>query len=423
MKIKNWIHTVKVKFINLLLSIKIYINRLIKPWYYFPIKLLTYTLYYTFKITLKTIKSFLRVIIKIITYPFRSVNNFLKTLLTIFLTLYILFSAFIMIDYITKNYGQFNKLFCRYEVSRKLQNSVVRIISGNTEGSGFFIDSHSIVTNFHVIAREPSPKIIFPDGSFTTAVSVIGDKVSDIAIITVNDNHSEKVLSLMDPIVLKESEPLTAVGYPMGTMIYGQPTQLSGDFIAFRYYREFPVEYVHTSINITKGMSGGPLVDRCGDVVGINTLSLGGTSFYISSSTLLALKDILTDADIVKVDLDPSKSPEESVKAFYTYLKIRDMNAGFGLLSSEYLKNTNFDEWTSRFKDILDVDVIKTEKVSPYSNSVNVKFSTKNWINNEIVSHYYEGTWKTEFEDGIYKMREADIKEVYEPSFMWFWEY
>jgi len=38
------------------------------------------------------------------------------------------------------------------------------------------------------------------------------------------------------------------------------------------------------------------------------------------------------------------------------------MQEGFGLLSTKYLEKTNFEEWTSRFTDILDVDVIKTER-------------------------------------------------------------
>lgn len=98
------------------------------------------------------------------------------------------------------------------------------------------------------------------------------------------------------------------------------------------------------------------------------------------------------------------------------------MEDGFGLLSEEYLQKTNFEEWTNRFIDILDVDVILSE---PYENSKDtafVEFYTKNWNDGEVDYHYYEGTWQTVLEGGIYKMRKSNIKEVYDPGWDWFYE-
>jgi hypothetical protein len=93
---------------------------------------------------------------------------------------------------------------------------------------------------------------------------------------------------------------------------------------------------------------------------------------------------------------------------------------GYELLSAEYVKNTSFDEWTSRFRDILDVDVIQSYRYKNTKDTAFVKFSTKNWVNEEVEYHFYEGTWVTVFEDGVYKMNEADIIEVYEPDYKWF---
>ena len=92
------------------------------------------------------------------------------------------------------------------------------------------------------------------------------------------------------------------------------------------------------------------------------------------------------------------------------------------MLSTEYLKKTDYEEWTARFTDILDVQVITTEKQSDYSDLVYVKFTTKNWIDNKMEMHYYEGTWDTVLEDGVYKMLEANIEEVDEPEYGWFWD-
>ena len=117
-----------------------------------------------------------------------------------------------------------------------------------------------------------------------------------------------------------------------------------------------------------------------------------------------------------------SISPSEAVRAFYTYLKARRMTDGFNLLSREYLKKTDYKEWTSRFTDILDVQIYLSQPFEKSKDTVFVKFSTKNWINGEAEIHFYEGTWVTVKEDGVYKMLKSNIKEVANPAFDWFYE-
>jgi len=94
----------------------------------------------------------------------------------------------------------------------------------------------------------------------------------------------------------------------------------------------------------------------------------------------------------------------------------------FNLLSKKYLEKTNFEEWTNRFTDILDVDVISTEKFENTDDTVFVKFGTTNWVDGEAEYHFYEGTWETVIEEGIYKMNKSKIKEVDDPDYNWFYE-
>jgi len=142
---------------------------------------------------------------------------------------------------------------------------------------------------------------------------------------------------------------------------------------------------------------------------------------FINSSNAKSLVPTLTDQEITKIKVDPSASPEEAVKAFYTYLKARRMKEGFELLSKEYLQKTNFEEWTNRFIDILDVNIFLSERYENTKDTAFVKFGTKNWVDGEVEIHYYEGTWKTVLEDGVYKMLKSKIKEVTEPSWEWFY--
>jgi len=70
----------------------------------------------------------------------------------------------------------------------------------------------------------------------------------------------------------------------------------------------------------------------------------------------------------------------------------------------------------------LDVDIIKTEKYEDSEDTVFVKFSTKNWSDGEVYYRYYEGTWQTVKEDGVYKMNKSKIKEVSNPEWLWFYQ-
>ena len=404
--------------------IKNYILRLVHPWYYFPFKLITYTLYYLIKLLVKLIKELFWVIIDTLLFPFRGFRNFLKSIFILLLIVYISASLLVITDYIENQYGWYAKFFCSAGVRERLKGSVVRVVGGYSEGSGFFISANKVLTNFHVIVGEPSPKIIFPDGRMERVINIKGDKEADVAVLYLENKHPEMpILKWTDPNTgLLEDEPLISAGYPGGTTLVGEATLMRGNFITLRNSKHYKVEYIQTDINVAKGMSGGPLVDSCGSVVGINTSSLTGNSFFISIKSFRDLEDNLTNDDVTKISIDPSTSPEEGVKAFYTYLKVRDMAAGYNLLSTEYLKNTNFEEWTSRFTDILDVQVIKIEKSNWPPSMVFVKFGTKNWVDNEMEIHYYEGTWDTVLENGVYKMLEANIVEIFEPDYKWFWE-
>lgn len=399
-----------------------FIDGLLFPLYLFPIKLLTYSIFYLIKLLIKTAIEIFQLSVDIVSFPFKSFRHLVKSILVIFLTMYVVASLFVIVDYIRTQYGHYGKFFCSYGTQDKLKKSVVRVVGGYSEGTGFFISSDQVLTNFHVIADEPSPKIIFPDGSFITPIKITGDKDADLAILFTKNSYFDMVMPLSDSIFIKDEEPLLATGYAMGTNLAGKATVLRGNFIDFRNSKHVPVEYIQTNISLVGGMSGGPLTDQCGAVVGVNTQGLAGLSLFISGDEAKKLIPNFSDQEIEKIDVDASKSPEDAVFAFYTYLKARRMKDGFDLLSSKYLQKTNFEEWTSRFTDILDVDIYKSEKFEKTKDTVLVKFETKNWVDQETEFHCYEGTWQTLFEDEKYKMLKSNIKEIEDPDWYWFYD-
>ena len=241
----------KNKIRELYKNFKLYIKRLLFPLYLFPIKLLTYSTYY-----------FLKLLWKLISWPFRKWSNFFKTILWIFITTYILLSFLVIVDYLGREYGNFDKILCGTGVKDKLRSSVVRIIGGYGEGSGFFISPTEVVTNFHVISDEPSPKVVFPDGHFETPEKIVGEKNMDIAVLTLKNSYPNFVYDLPTEFSLIGNEPLLSAGYPLGSEVTGDATIVKGNFIDFRRSRKDVIGYLQTNISLVKGMSGGPLVDR-----------------------------------------------------------------------------------------------------------------------------------------------------------------
>lgn len=234
---------------SLFSRLRAYFKRLLFPVYLFPIKLLSYTVYYIVKFVIKLILAFIGLIIDCIIYPFKGLKNFLKSIFIVSVVLYLFASLFVIADYINRQYGWAGSLVCAYFYKENdLKKLVVRIVGGYSEGSGFFIADDQILTNFHVIDNEPSPKIIFPNGYFTTPTKIIGDKNADLAVLYTNEPFPYMVMPLPEEMNLFDNEPLIAVGYPLGTGLAGQATILKGNFIDLRKSKRSPVSYLQTNI-------------------------------------------------------------------------------------------------------------------------------------------------------------------------------
>ena len=301
-----FVDSIKKRFKKITSSIEIYFKKLLFPVYLVPLKLLTYPVYYLLKFAIRLLLAILGLIIDCVVYPFKSLKNFLKSLIIVIVSLYLVASLFVISDYLTKQYGWWGKFLCAIGTKGKLQNSVVRVVGGYSEGSGFFIDNNQILTNFHVIADEPSPKIILPDGKLLTPIKILGDNEADLAVLFVDSEYPNMVLPLPDKIGFYEEEPLVSVGYPLGTDLSGKATVMRGNFVDFRRPKTSPIGYIQTNISLVQGMSGGPIADQCGQVVGINTISLAGLSLFITGSDAKTLVPKMTDQEIKKIEVDPS---------------------------------------------------------------------------------------------------------------------
>ena len=157
---------------------------------------------------------------------------------------------------------------------------VVAIRTGNSEGSGFVIDSEGhVVTNQHVVEGASQVEINFASG-FKAYGTVIGSDVdADIAVIQVENAPADQIqpLALGDSSTLDVGEQVVAIGNPFGlsgTMTLGIVSGLGRTQVAHVDPESggsfSTADIIQTDAAINPGNSGGPLFNLNGEVVGVN---------------------------------------------------------------------------------------------------------------------------------------------------------
>jgi hypothetical protein len=159
--------------------------------------------------------------------------------------------------------------------------AVAFIQSGQNRGTGFFIARDKVLTNAHVVGGQSSVKMQVGDATYSARV-VSTSTGSDLAVLQVyNPNPSQQVLTLGSVSGARVGEEVIAVGSALGVL---SNTVTRGIVSAVR--KAGAVTLIQTDAAINPGNSGGPLVNRAGQVIGINSLRAGqqaeGVAFAVA---------------------------------------------------------------------------------------------------------------------------------------------
>lgn len=309
---------------------------------------------------------------------------------------------------------------------RRVRQSVVRIVGGEGEGSGFAIQSGGfILTNFHVVESEPAPKVILPGNTFETGEVIMADKDADLAVIKIKRDLPTVKFARLGWI--GPAEELLAIGYPLGGELSGESFVIRGAFSKSTKDKENGIQYLLTDMTFISGISGGPMVNICGDVVGINAagLFLGGMGVAVSSDSIFeryrqmsASKEPLKD--VKKMLFEPDKNALEAVRCFYNYLKARKMEKAFELLSDNFVMGYSFEHWARGYRPLLDNTLIIIKPDKENADRIRIKLSTKDLLDDKIVYKYFEGYWDVRQVNGKWLLWAPRIREVKDPQREWF---
>jgi len=145
-------------------------------------------------------------------------------------------------------------------------------------GSGFIIRKEGVIlTNSHLVFGHQTIDVIL-DSGFTTRAELVGvDPFLDLAVLRISvPVKSLPVVILGDSDKVQTGEDVLAFGNPFGleqTLTRGIISGVNRTLSASPMSPELPL--IQTDAAFNPGNSGGPLVNACGEVIGINTAMLG----------------------------------------------------------------------------------------------------------------------------------------------------
>ena len=172
---------------------------------------------------------------------------------------------------VQKIYEQASPAVVDINIDRKVEDAFNRL----GFGSGFLIDSEGhIATNNHVVQGADRVRISFQDGTTAEAEILGTNPANDLALLKVDSEAVKNItpLTLGDSSQARPGQLAIAIGSPFGLggsitvgVVSGLDRTLDSDIAR-------PISGVlQTDALINPGNSGGPLLNRQGEVIGINT--------------------------------------------------------------------------------------------------------------------------------------------------------
>lgn len=164
--------------------------------------------------------------------------------------------------------------------------------NAKSSGTGFYVSGNGhIVTNNHVIAECSAINVMPPGGSPVSATLVAKDKTNDLAILKTSSSPAA-VPGLRTQMRLGEAVyvfgfPLTGLLSTSGNFTAGAITATTGT--------EDDTRLAQISAPVQPGNSGGPLLDKYGNVIGVivsklNALNVAAATKDIPQNVNFAIK-------------------------------------------------------------------------------------------------------------------------------------
>lgn len=167
--------------------------------------------------------------------------------------------------------------------------AVASIDAAGVRGTGFFIRRDQVLTNAHVVEGQTSVRLHVGQKVYDARVTGMSTGF-DLALLQVsNADPNQPVLAMGSAQTARPGQEVIAVGAALGVL---SNTVTRGIVSAMRQAGD--VVLIQTDAALNPGNSGGPLVDRTGTVIGVNSIGFSraqGVAFAVAidhASSLLS---------------------------------------------------------------------------------------------------------------------------------------
>ncbi|TLP42397.1 trypsin-like peptidase domain-containing protein [Cohaesibacter sp. CAU 1516] len=220
------------------------------------------------------------------------------------------------------------------DVVTMLDQATVLIVAGDgtrtmSSGSGFFVSPDLIVTNRHVVEASPAGHVIVVNKALggarkgkviaTSATSNLGEQ--DYALIKMLGDPFQQALPLTK--ASEKGQQIYAAGYPSifmetdehflkllaGVVTSAPDMVLTQGIVTVLQDSPAGNRMVLHSADISPGNSGGPMTDRCGRVIGVNTFVKTSSEQQVRLNFALKSDSLLAFLAAQNVHIDQQDAP------------------------------------------------------------------------------------------------------------------
>jgi S1-C subfamily serine protease len=207
------------------------------------------------------------------------------------------------------------------DIFARVSPSIGFIETPGGTGSGVLIEDGYLVTNAHVVWPFQKVRVVFQDGSEYLDTPVLNwDLLADLAIIGPLQT-SIAPLSFVDGEQQVIGSDVYLVGYPGEVEQFPQPTITRGLISRLREWESLEITYFQTDATIAGGQSGGVLVSKKGEVVGISGFAFTEAGFgMVASATdiLPRIQKLIAGEDIAGLGDRFLPSAEQQFESDFT---------------------------------------------------------------------------------------------------------
>ena len=169
------------------------------------------------------------------------------------------------------------------EVYAKVNPATVLVVAelgdSASVGTGVIMTADGyVITNAHVISGGESCWVVLASGVQYDALLVGYDSDEDLAVLKMENAQDLPVAEFGNSDLAVVGDQVYAIGNPLGIELRGTLTE--GIISAINRDVELEgrtLNVLQTTAALNNGNSGGPLINRYGQVIGINTLKMSGT--------------------------------------------------------------------------------------------------------------------------------------------------